>query len=304
MLFTPPLALPTMPVRVKAPCPISLKTNSERTLLEATATSAAIPWRRWVFTSLTLVGYALVASVLVFGWMVRDQRYLVASEGLGYAIGIIGGSMMLLLLIYPLRKRRNWQFLGPVSFWFRLHMMFGIVGPALIVLHSGYRIGSLNGLVAFVCMLIVASSGLVGRYLYRRIHHGLYGSKVQFEEFYRQGEHWEKALESAGERNPELVEQLQELEERLVTRHTGLNRSWWFYQSARRKLKKLGRSIRRSLPAGPERKGMLQRIKALQGICDLGVNEILFSYWHVLHLPLFILLVLSGLTHVVVVHFY
>ena len=278
--------------------------SREKQQLEATVSSTALSLRQWALNALTLAGYALVIGVLLFAWTVREQRYLVAEEGLGYAIGIIGGSMMLMLLIYPLRKRRNWHFLGPVSFWFRLHMVFGIVGPALIILHSGYRVGSLNGLVALVCMLIVAASGLVGRYLYRRIHHGLYGSKIKFEEFYRQGEHWENALEQAREQNPELVDELHELEERLVTRHTGLNRSWWFYQSARRRLKKLRRQIRRCLPAGQDRKRMLQRLKALEGICDLGVNEILFSYWHVLHLPLFILLVFSGLTHVVVVHFY
>ena len=272
--------------------------------MEAILTNTTLPIRRWLLNLLTIAGYAAVAAVLLLAWMVREQRYLVAEEGLGYAIGIIGGTMMLLLLVYPVRKRRNWNFLGPVSLWFRLHMMFGIVGPALIILHSGYRVGSLNGLVALVSMLIVAASGLVGRYLYRRIHHGLYGQKVRFDEFYRKGEDWEARLKQALEQQPELVEKLHQLEDKLVTRHTGLHRSWWFYQSARRQLKKLRRRIRRCMPSGPDRKRMLQRIRALEGICDLGVNEILFSYWHVLHLPLFILLVFSGLTHVIVVHFY
>ncbi len=266
--------------------------------------SPGIPLRKWALNLFTLLGYGLVLAVLVLAWTVRENRYIVAESGLGYALGIIGGSMMLLLLVYPLRKRRNWQFLGPVSLWFRLHMMFGVVGPALVILHSGYRIGSLNGLVALVCMLVVASSGLVGRYLYRRIHHGLYGQKVRFEEFYRKGEDWESALKQALEEHPALVEELHALEEKLVTRHTGLHRSWWFYQSARNRLKRLRRKIRRSMPRGSDRKRMVQRIQSLLDICDLGVNEILFSYWHVLHLPLFILLVFSGLTHVVVVHFY
>ena len=266
--------------------------------------SPGIPLRKWALNLFTLLGYGLVVAVLVLAWTVRENRYIVAESGLGYALGIIGGSMMLLLLVYPLRKRRNWQFLGPVSLWFRLHMMFGVVGPALVILHSGYRIGSLNGLVALVCMLVVASSGLVGRYLYRRIHHGLYGQKVRFEEFYRKGEDWESALKQALEEHPALVEELHALEDKLVTRHTGLHRSWWFYQSARNRLKRLRRKIRRSMPRGADRKRMVQRIQSLLDICDLGVNEILFSYWHVLHLPLFILLVFSGLTHVVVVHFY
>jgi len=253
---------------------------------------------------LTLLGYGLVVLVLLLGWSLREQRYLVAESGLGYALGIIGGSMMLLLLVYPLRKRRNWQFLGSVRFWFRTHMLFGVLGPSLVILHSGFRLGSLNGRVAFISMLIVAASGLVGRYLYRRIHHGLYGEKRRFEEYYRKGEGWEDALSRAAVSVPELVDRLHELEERLVNAHTGVNRSWWFYQKARRQLRRLRREIRRAMPSGEERKKMLQRVAALIGICDLGIHEILFSYWHVLHFPLFILLVFSGITHVVVVHFY
>ena len=63
-------------------------------------------------------------------------------------------------------------------------MILGLVGPLLIIFHSGFQLGSFNSSVAFFCMLIVAISGLLGRLLYQRIHHGLYGSKVRFEEFY------------------------------------------------------------------------------------------------------------------------
>jgi hypothetical protein len=43
--------------------------------------------------------YFAIALLLLAGWVSRDQRYLVAESGIGYWFGIIGGSMMLLLLI-------------------------------------------------------------------------------------------------------------------------------------------------------------------------------------------------------------
>jgi hypothetical protein len=52
-----------------------------------------------------IVWYSTIGLLLLAGWVSRDQRYLVAESGIGYWFGIIGGSMMLLLLIYPLRKR-------------------------------------------------------------------------------------------------------------------------------------------------------------------------------------------------------
>lgn len=260
---------------------------------------------RFALNTLTLLWYGTIAALITIGWLLRDQRYLVPESGIGYWLGILGGSMMLLLLVYPQRKKRPaWKFAGSVKFWFRLHMFLGIFGPVLVIFHSGYQLGSLNGRVAFFCMLIVASSGLVGRYLYQRIHHGLYGGKIRFEEFYRQNEHWELQLTELKEQQPEVIEILHAIENKLVNPHTGENRSLWFYKSSRWKLeglrKKLGKTINRT----QNRRMMLERLKSLQSICDLGVNEILFSYWHIFHYPLFILLVISGFTHVAVVHFY
>lgn len=255
--------------------------------------------------TLTLLWYGSVAVLITGGWLIRDQRYLVAESGIGYWLGILGGVMMLLLLVYPSRKKRpGWRFAGSISFWFRLHMILGIVGPVLIIFHSGFQLGSLNSRVAFFCMLIVAISGLVGRYFYRHIHHGLYGEKIQFEEFYHQADDWDEQLSEMMERHPEIADELNSIEEKLVVRHTGINRSLWLYLSMRRRLSRIEKLITSKNDNSDESGNMLSRIKSLRSICNLGTNEILFSYWHILHYPLFLLLVISGITHVVVVHFY
>ena len=102
--------------------------------------------------------------------------------------GIIGGSLMLLLLLYSLRKRWSWlRFLGPTPSWFRAHMVLGILGPLCILYHSNFSTGATNSNVALFCMLTVAGSGLVGRYIYAHIHHGLYGRKLQLGRAARAG---------------------------------------------------------------------------------------------------------------------
>jgi hypothetical protein len=260
---------------------------------------------RFALNTLTLLWYLSVISVIYIGWTISDQRYVVAESGTGYWLGIIGGSMMLLLLVYPLRKKKpQWKFLGSIKFWFRFHMLLGIVGPVLVIFHSGYRLGSLNSRVAILSMLIVASSGLIGRYLYRRIHHGLYGEKILFEDIYRSDKDSEQLNEWIKDQYPQLIEQLNEHEDSLLNRHTGVNRSLGFYLNRRWNLRELRKKVSRSLPASEERKKLLDRLWSLRSICNLGINEILFSYWHVLHFPLFIMLVISGFTHVAVVHFY
>ncbi len=285
-----------------------------------------------------IVWYSTIGMLLLAGWVSRDQRYLVAESGIGYWFGIIGGSMMLLLLIYPLRKRfRRWAVIGSVKSWFRIHMILGLAGPVVIIFHSGFKLGSFNSSVAFFCMIIVALSGLVGRKLYAGIHHGLYGSKVRFDEFYsgdnlaglllrRAGtdrrQHQAGVLSgderrlrarradtSASNTADEYSEsgiagEYEEIEEKLTNQHTGVNRSLGFYRSMSSRIGKLRRQIARSDLNDDSKNLIYRRLKDLRSICTLGTREILFSYWHILHLPLFIMLILSGLIHVAAVHLY
>ncbi|MCP4767247.1 MAG: hypothetical protein GY875_13345 [Gammaproteobacteria bacterium] len=273
--------------------------------------------------------YSTICLLLLAGWFARDQRYLVAESGIGYWFGIIGGSMMLILLIYPMRKRfRRWRVIGSVKSWFRIHMILGIAGPVVIIFHSGFKLGSFNSSVAFFCMLTVALSGLVGRKLYEGIHHGLYGSKVRFEEFYsgdklasmllrragvdrRQNDNGERpegerrlASRRADTDDSSIANEYEEIEEHLTNLHTGINRSLGFYRSMNSRIGKLRRLIDRSDLNEKAKKLLYLRLKDLHAICTLGTREILFSYWHILHLPLFIMLILSGLIHVAAVHLY
>ena len=251
------------------------------------------------------VWYLALALVLAAGWASRDYNYVVAETGIGYWLGIIGGSLMLLLLIYPMRKRfRRWSIIGSVKSWFRIHMILGLVGPLMIIFHSGFKLGSFNSSVAFFSMLTVAASGILGRYFYQRIHHGLYGRKQQFEEFYSTDKLSHMLLRRSEAIQTDIAEEFEQIEKALTDQHTTANRSIGFYRKMRSRIDRLHRAIKKSALRKTEKKHVIRHLKDLRSICVLGINEILFSYWHILHMPLFIMLILSGLIHVAVVHFY
>src|SRR3979411_505931 len=127
--------------------------------------------------------FAGAALVLVIGIQLPVAHYMSPKSGLGYAIGIVGGTLILMQLLYAVRKRvRSLSFLGSVPRWFQTHMIMGIVGPVCILLHCGFSLGATNSNIALFSMLTVSGSGIFGRYLYSQIHHGLYGRKASLAE--------------------------------------------------------------------------------------------------------------------------
>jgi hypothetical protein len=266
-----------------------------------------------------------VIAVLYYGWSIRDEGHLTAESGLGYALGIIGGSLMLLLLLYPLRKRvrrmRRWMH---VRHWFRMHMIFGILGPVFIMLHSGFKLGSTNGTVALISMLMVAMSGFVGRYFYTKIHYGLYGRRANFDELKLSSEVGMLRVGFMFEYSPRLSKRVQSFHAAAMAPATSIVHGvirvllmglWtrWVYLSI---LIRLNRALSREA----QRRGWTPKVRDKQGriakrhlagylatarkVVELNFYERLFALWHILHLPLFVMLIITGIGHVVAVHMY
>ena len=242
----------------------------------------------------------------------------------GYALGVAGALMMLALLSYPLRKRApTLHWLGPIRWWFRMHMAFGLLGPALILAHSKLRIGSPNAAVALGCMLLVAGSGVVGRFIYRQIHQGLYGRKTSLGELRRTLEEQHLDRERLHELAPRLAHRLRAFEQ-LAERRGGLwpVRAWRFatlwvherttFEECRRELR---RAFRRRLADGADRrevsrryvetKGLVaEQLRLMRAAAHFQAYERLFSLWHVLHIPFVYMLAVSAVVHVIAVHVY
>lgn len=272
-----------------------------------------------------LRGYALLTLAVLAGWLLRDVSPINAEEGLGYWLGIAGGSLMLLLLLYPLRKRvRVLHRVGSTRFWFRSHMVLGLVGPLLILYHCNFRLGSFNSQVALYCMLLVAGSGLVGRYIYARIHQGLYGRRTTLRELQKELAVSLEQSHGLGRFMPKLVARLDKIAHEVqgdaITQSLGIRRSLrWAVLRPFLRLS-LGWTARRELAiaavASPTiarnlvplrrcaRRYVRDYTKLVGRVAQFSFYERLFALWHVLHLPIFLMMVLSALVHVLAVHMY
>ena len=256
-----------------------------------------------------MFGSAVVA-VLWVGWLNREDNGLTPENGVGYWLGIVGASLMLLLLLYPLRKRvkKWWRAFGTIRFWFRAHMILGVVGPVLIILHSNFKLGSINSNVALIAMLVVAISGVVGRYLYGKIHVGLYGRKAEVREILADADALKQAIGVDLPVADRVVERLSAFAQLgtvspksvliglLLLPVIGLRASvvrMRLIADARQVItvegKRLGwsRRVRRQRIAGVAELVTLHNA-AVKKAAAFAFYERLFGLWHVFHLPLFL----------------
>lgn len=256
------------------------------------------------------------ATSIYLGWRTRDEYYFVAEEGLGYALGWVGLGMMLLLLLYSARKRWLWLGrAGGIQHWFHVHMALGLLGPTAILFHSNFSLGSLNANVALFCMLTVSLSGIVGRFIYTRIHLEYRGRVASFAELRAQASSEGGILAAAMGEGSEAAEILdahrrwafadRSLPGRLgmmctigVRGRRARGRVMRAVRAAARRSgtsRSDGRALRRAVKA---------QLRAIKRVAEYSVYERFFALWHALHLPFCVGLFAAAAVHVVAVHMY
>lgn len=268
--------------------------------------------------------WGTLLAILV-SYLICRRGYFTPGDDVGYYLGLVGGVMMLLLLTYPLRKYlhawRNW---GPVKHWFSIHMWLGVVGPVLVIAHSTFTLKSTNATVAFICMLFVAASGIIGRFIYVRIHRGLHGEKLNFKELQAKAGFESEEMHSKLHFVPGVENRLTQFQAYALAENLGFGKSALrllilgtrrriVYAQCAGDLKRVMREraqIRQwDSDKLKRRQGRATRLVheflvSVQKVSQFDVYDRMFRMWHVVHVPLVYLLLLSAVAHVVAVHMY
>ena len=272
-----------------------------------------------------VIVFAIAWLILVgWGWSIRNEDYISASSGLGYYLGMTGGSMILLLLTYSIRKRfKPLRNVLHLRYWFRTHMILGVLGPTCILFHCRFNFGSPNSTVALICLLTVASSGLIGRFLYNRIHAGVHGEKIKLVQIRRDFSILKENLLTLAVKDKQKarVEQIFEAMEELISEQK--NATFRAMIRSRKRASVISKSLAALIQSielyheeHDENKKELEKAREeihnasdamfaiLKKLPGLHLFERLFSLWHVVHLPIMGLMIITAITHVIVVHMY
>jgi len=279
----------------------------------------------WLHRHSVLISYLVTALIIYVGWVSRAESNIIAEKGLGYALGIVGASLMAVVILYPLRKRISLlRFLGATRHWFFWHMVLGVVGPVLILFHSNFALGSLNSRIALYCTLLVAGSGVIGQYFYSKIHKGLHGRRLKLHSLVRKMHASMDQLSTSGGLIKEIKEYLTVLDQQVIesphnllesvtrplvmvfrTRVAYFRLSWILRRKLiARSLKSKAVAEHRDRLESLARRYLRDHLCEVRNIAHLNLFERLFSFWHILHLPFFLMLWISAIVHIVAVHMY
>jgi hypothetical protein len=104
-------------------------------------------------------------------------------------------------------ERKEWA--GRLEVWYHWHLMLGCLAVLLILTHAGFRFGNVVATLAFLCLVGVVASGILGYVLYRVIPPAL------------------TRIEERADKTPEeLSEELQEVKRELQTVIAGKSQSF------------------------------------------------------------------------------
>lgn len=270
---------------------------------------AAAPVKRQRFSDLTL--YAVLALPVLGAWQFSRLGLFRSGDNLGYWLGVAGGVMMLLLLLYPARKHfkfsHRW---GKLKWWLLVHMILGIGGPLLILVHTTFHLGSLNAEVALFSMLIVVGSGVVGRFLYLRVHRGLSGEMNNLADLQKRVGLAEGEIKSRFRFAPEIAEILMRFEREALMGSPGLatafrrilwlpirQRSvyWSCVSELDERLRLIGNERRWTRAQLQRRRDKVhgaarEYLRSVTRVAQLSAYERVFALWHLLHAPFVYLL--------------
>ncbi|MGH1366714.1 MAG: hypothetical protein ACRBF0_24350 [Calditrichia bacterium] len=232
----------------------------------------------------------------------EDYRTLRPAGTRGHTFGVVGAVMMLLMLLYSLRKRtRIFGKFGQLSRWLDIHIYLGIMGPLFIILHTTLR---LNGVisVAFWSMIAVASSGILGRYLYLKIPRRSSGEELNLREIEATSTAFANELQQQltgfeGMAVPAELTQLSRNHTRGIMR---MIVSDMLSPLHKRKLKRhyqrryrlKGAFLEQAVLMTLEKQRYEQRLQMLNRVQQL------FHYWHVFHKPFALLMFLIMFVHI------
>jgi hypothetical protein len=252
---------------------------------------------------LSYSGYAYYQTPIEERFYQADHSMLKPSGPFGHGYGIVGTLMMLIGVFgYQARKYlRSLSRIGVLKHWLEFHIFLCTLGPILVLFHTSFKFGGLVS-ISFWSMVAVVASGVAGRFIYLQIPRTIQGRELGLHEIHEMKAQISQQIQR--EIGEDLLQQIIHTGE-----ETGENRGYVAQVLADWKLKSRLRGQLKSAQIQGKKLRMImklvgQEMTMQRRIIGLQYMQKLFKYWHVIHLPFAIIMLVIMLIHVGVTLFF
>jgi hypothetical protein len=217
----------------------------------------------YAFTAMVLLGLGYVLIVR------RLDGVPPAGSLIGHSLGVAGFVLMLMTeILYSLRKRSRRARWGRTATWLRFHILTGLVGPFLVLLHTSWKYNGLAGIVALMTAVVVLS-GFIGRYIYTAVPRTIDGAEVE-----------------AGE----LESKIAAVEAELEAWGWGARLAWW-------------REKQHMDPAARDQATKMDRLLSQHStlrrqVASLTLTRQMLAVWRTVHIPIGMVLFAAAFIHI------
>jgi hypothetical protein len=255
----------------------------------------------WVaFIAIAIISIVYLLAVILLGGIPA------ASDFFGHTLGVVGFLLMLMTeTLYTLRKRSRRARWGRNSSWLQFHIVTGLVGPYMVLLHSSWKFNGLAGIVMLMTGVVVIS-GFIGRYIYTAIPRTADGMEIEVEELQRQIDSLEADIGIWMGKQPRASDQLLRYSTVSVSNSSRIfaNPFWdlnyrinmW---NQRRKMDPRTRAQAAALGELLNRRRSLDRQRL-----SLAQARRLMALWHTLHVPIGLALFTAAFIHIAAAIYY
>jgi len=232
------------------------------------------------------------------------HQWLAPGAAWGLMLGVWGTGLMVVMLVYTLRKWLiGFSRLGGLGAWLRFHIVCGIAGPLFIIVHSGLYMPAGLISVAFWCMVLVALSGIFGRYV-----HGLLPRLRGGQEIAWEGAMLEMAdlraelvAETRDDRGDEIGDAVALVEDFVYDARTLGDLVGLAIETRFRRRSINGLLAVSALPFPVRRRArrtLFSQLRLRRGMEASAVAHRLFRYWHLFHRPLAAAMYVIAVVHI------
>lgn len=241
---------------------------------------------------LSYTGYTYYNTSLEERFYHPHYNWFKSSGVYGQGLGVLGTFLILFgVTIYIARKRYNFmvKYLR-LKYLLEFHIFLCVLGPILILFHTAFKFGGIVS-IAFWSMVLVVLSGVVGRYIYIQIPRTIEGRELSLNEVKDMKTDLASVFSERFKLSDTIIAMILSL-----TKDTNNN--------SKLTIGNLRSLLRQNNIPKSERSTILKMVKkekSLSGkIARLQTMQKLLKYWHVIHLPFALIMLIIVIIHIIV----